>query len=549
MRPALRSLTLLLLALATLGVLSLRFTLLPAGRVGREVPAVSGRLEVLLGARRIGWAREDGQGVLWLPAEVVREHFDPALRLTGRDKAQTSSAPWRLTAASPGTEAFLAAGEVLVEFHAPGGWVPIEVLAEMYGIVLRRGGSRLLIDWAGREIPVVSARRPVRLRGRPWPLWPGKVVPAGTPLLVYDRVGGWLLVRSEGGVAGYVPVGQVQEAGTRLIELPPRPDPVRVRGPVCLTWEHVIRPGGPDLTAIGPLPGVNVVSPTWLHLAGEDGSLSSACHASYVRWAHARGYAVWVLVGNNFDPDLTRRVLQDGKAREHLIRQLLVYCRLFGLDGVNVDFENVYPTEKGAFVRFVEELSRLAHPEGLVVSVDVTVKSPSPTWSGFLDRRALARAADYLAVMTYDEHYAGSPRAGSVASLPWVEQGIRGLLEEVPPGKLLLGIPFYTRLWKLERPPGGAPKLTSRALGMEEVEALLAERGIEPTFDPASGQDYARWEEGGATFQVWLENERSILARLKLAAKYGLAGVASWRRGFEKPAVWDVIAAELNSLR
>ncbi|MEW5933562.1 MAG: glycosyl hydrolase family 18 protein, partial [Bacillota bacterium] len=159
------------------------------------------------------------------------------------------------------------------------------------------------------------------------------------------------------------------------------------------------------------------------------------------------------------------------------------------------------------------------------------------------------RAADYLAVMTYDEHYAGSPRAGSVASLPWVEQGIRGLLEEVPPGKLLLGIPFYTRLWKLERPPGGAPKLTSRALGMEEVEALLAERGIEPTFDPASGQDYARWEEGGATFQVWLENERSILARLKLAAKYGLAGVASWRRGFEKPAVWDVIAAELNSLR
>ncbi|MEW6398571.1 MAG: glycosyl hydrolase family 18 protein, partial [Bacillota bacterium] len=337
--------------------------------------------------------------------------------------------------------------------------------------------------------------------------------------------------------------------GVHRVGRPPRPAPVRAGGPVCLTWEHVTRPGGPDLDSIGPLPGVNVVSPTWLYLKGEDGSLSSGCNASYVRWAHGRGYAVWVLVGNDFDPDLTRQVLQEERARNHLIRQLLFYCRLFALDGINVDFENVYPSEKQLFVRFVEELGRLAHPEGLVVSVDVTVKSPSPTWSGFLDRRALARVADYLAVMTYDEHYAGSARAGSVASLPWVEKGIRDLLEEVPPGKLLLGIPFYTRLWKVERQPGGGYRLTSRALGMAEVEALLAERGVVPRFDPATGQDHARWEEDGVAYQVWLENERSVLARVRLAARYRLAGLATWRRGFEKPGVWDVIASQLDSLR
>lgn len=546
MRPALRSLSIMVLVLAALGVLTTRLLLPVAIRKGAEGRAIPGRIEAILGARRIGWARLDDQGVAWLPLEVVREHFDPAIRVTREGRAQTCTSPWRLTMTSPGATEFVQAEPVLVEFYAPEGWVPVEVFQEMYGIVVRVADSRLLIDRAEREIPRVRARGSLRVRGRPWPLWPGPTVPAGSALLVYDRVGEWLLVRTGEGVTGYVPAGMVEEAGVHRVNRPSPPAPLRVRGPVCLTWEHVTRPGGPDLQSIGPMPGVNVVSPTWLHLQGADGSLSSGCNASYVKWAHGRGYAVWVLVGNQFDPDLTRRVLQDAGARHHLIRQLLVYCRLFSLDGINVDFENVYPSEKQAFVRFVEELSRLARPEGLVVSVDVTVKSSSPTWSGFLDRRALARAADYLVLMGYDEHYAGSPVAGSVASLPWVERGIVGLLEDVPPGKVLLGIPFYTRLWKLEPQPGGGYGLTSRALGMAEVESLLGEKGVTPRFDPLTGQDYAQWEEDGVTYRVWLENERSVLARIGLAQRYRLAGVASWRRGFEKPGIWEVIASHLN---
>jgi hypothetical protein len=534
------------LVITVLVVLTLRLMVLHPARERAERPTLPGRLEAILGARRVGWARLDDQGVVWLPLQVVREHFDPAIRVTREGRAQTCTSPWRLTMGSPEATEFVQAEPVLVEFYAPDGWVPVEAFQEMYGIVVRVAGPRLLIDWADREIPRVRAREPLRVRWRPWPVWPGPTVPAGSDLLVYDRVGKWLLVRTGEGISGYVPAAKVEEAGVRRVGRPSRPTPVRVHGPVCLTWEHVTRPGGPDLGSIGPLPGVNVVSPTWLHLEGEDGSLSSGCNASYVKWAHGRGYAVWVLVGNHFDPDLTRRVLQDEGARQHLIRQLLVYCRLFWLDGINVDFENVYPSEKQAFVRFVEELSRLARSEGLVVSVDVTVKSPSPTWSGFLDRRALARAADYLALMAYDEHYSGSPAAGSVASLPWVEKGILGLLEEVPPGKVLLGIPFYTRLWRLEPQPGGGYRLTSRALGMAEVEAMLEEKGVTPRLDPLTGQEYAEWEEGGTTYRVWLENERSVLARIRLAERYRLAGVASWRRGFEKPGIWEVIASRLN---
>jgi len=549
MKLALRSLGVLILLLVALGVFAVRVIIPPAARVGKPRPPIPGRAEVLLGARRVGWARVDAQGVVWLPVEMVREHFDPAMRLIAAHRAQTSTSPWRLSMASPEATRFVQAEPVLIEFYAPDGRVPIEALQEMYGIVVELVGARVLIDRAGREIPLVTTPTSLRVRGRPWPLWPGKTVPAGTSLLVYDQVGGWFLVRTGDGTTGYVPVGKVEKAGVHPVSAPPRLPPHRVSGPVCLAWEHVTRPGGPDLESIGPLPGLNVVSPTWLHLEGEDGSLSSGCNASYVSWAHGRGYAVWVLVGNNFDPELTRKVLQDEKARQHLIRQLLVYCRLFSLDGINVDFENVYPSEKQVFVRFVEDLSRLARAEGLTVSVDVTVKSPSPTWSGFLDRRALARAADYLVLMGYDEHYAGSPQAGSVASLPWVEKGIRGLLEEVPPEKLLLGMPFYTRLWKQERQPGGGYRLTSQALGMVEVEAILARKGVVPRLDPATGQDYARWEEDGVTYQVWLENERSILARIRLASRYRLAGVASWRRGFEKPSVWEVISSQLDALR
>ncbi|HHY96193.1 MAG TPA: glycosyl hydrolase, partial [Firmicutes bacterium] len=157
-----------------------------------------------------------------------------------------------------------------------------------------------------------------------------------------------------------------------------------------------------------------------------------------------------------------------------------------------------------------------------------------------------ARHADYLAVMTYDEHYAGSPRAGSVASLPWVEKGIQGLLGEVPAQRLLLGIPFYTRLWKEEKSPEGRIKVSSRALGMADAEAAVAAAGAVPVYDAKSGQDYAEWTQEGATYRIWLENERSLQSRVQLVHRYGLAGVACWRRGFEREDIWPFMAAHLR---
>lgn len=519
-------------------------------------PPVAG-VQVILGGRPVGWAESSPSGAILLPLKLVQQEIDPALRyIADSKKLQTSTSPWRLPMRDEGVERFVQERSVTIEFRP--GWgkrgpaVPVEALLELYGLHMEvvRGEEgrlrRVLFDWVGNEVPVLRNSAPLRLRARPWPWWPGPLMPAGSLFKAYAKVGGWVLVRSGDGRLGYLPEGAVTPAGTWKAEREPRPAPLAVDPPVCLVWEHVLRPEGPDLSTIGSLPGVKVVSPTWLHLAAGDGSLSSGCDLEYVRWAHGRGYAVWVLVGNDFDPDLTRQVLQDRVARQHLIRQLLVYSRLFALDGINVDFENVYLSEKQAFTRFVQELSEMTRAEGLTVSVDVTIKSSSPNWSLFLDRRALARHADYLAVMTYDEHYAGSPRAGSVASLPWVEKGIQGLLEEVPAQRLLLGIPFYTRLWKEEKGPEGRTKVSSRALGMADAEAAVAAAGAVPVYDAKSGQDYAEWTQEGATYRIWLENERSLQSRVQLVNRYGLAGVACWRRGFEREDIWPFMAAHLR---
>jgi len=178
--------------------------------------------------------------------------------------------------------------------------------------------------------------------------------------------------------------------------------------------------------------------------------------------------------------------------------------------------------------------------------MDVTVKGGSETYSLFYDRAALGDVVDYLILMTYDEHWSSSPIAGSVASLPWVEKGVLGLLEDVPKEKLVLGVPFYTRLWIETENKDGSTNVKSEALSMESAESLIQKNKAKVTYDEAAGQRYAYWEDGNTTKEIWLENEESMRQRAQLVDKYKLAGIASWRRGFEKDEIWQVIAEELN---
>ena len=311
---------------------------------------------------------------------------------------------------------------------------------------------------------------------------------------------------------------------------------------INLTW-HYIWKDSPDMSNVKKIEGLNVVSPTWFTLANEKGDLEDRGSQSYINWAHRNGYKVWVLVDNQFNSELTSKMLGNASARAKFISSLMSSAKKYKLDGINIDFENMYIKDKNAFTQFMKELSKQTKDNGLVLSVDVSIIAVNSNWSESFDRAALSKVVDYVALMTYDQHWGGSPVSGSVAQLSWVEQSLKRVLAEVPNEKLLLGVPFYTRLWKEEYVSGSnKPTVTSKAISMEEAEKAIAENKASKIWDPASGQYYATYKQGTATYKIWLEDEKSIKLKADLVNKYKLAGIASWKYGLEKPVIWEVIA-------
>ncbi len=297
-----------------------------------------------------------------------------------------------------------------------------------------------------------------------------------------------------------------------------------------------------DYSSIGPMETVDVVSPTWLHLEDETGSIRSEIDPAYLAWAHGRGYQIWALVTNSFDPELTAALLSNPEMRSQFAADLVDLALEFELDGLNIDFENFHSDYKDHFTALVRELAELTNKNNLVLSVDVSMISGTEYWSLGYDRQALAEAADYIVLMAYDEHYQASPRAGSVASLPWVEQGLTQVLQEVPAEKLILGVPFYTRLFEIDESGETPQVLNSWSYSMHRAREIIETYDARIYYDELSNQHVAEYENEGLTYRMWLEDSHSMQKRLELVGKYNLAGVAAWRRGLETPEIWDLFS-------
>jgi len=284
------------------------------------------------------------------------------------------------------------------------------------------------------------------------------------------------------------------------------------------------------------LPAVNVLSPSWFTIATSYGEIiRQDVTKEYVDKAHAKGYTVWPLITNGgFDPALTRKLLANPEGREHVCADLLYLCREYHLDGINLDFENMHPEDRDKLTEFVGEIARTLQPLGLKVSIDVTIPSENGFWSKCYDRKGLAEHVDYVMLMAYDEHSRLSPVAGSVASLPWVENGIQKTLQEVPKEKLVLGMPLYMRLWKEE---GG--KVSAVTLTMPQAEKLIKDKQLDPKWDSQVGQYYFEFKDGDTLYKVWQEDARSLALKMALASRYDLAGTCYWRQGVETPDVWE----------
>jgi len=377
-----------------------------------------------------------------------------------------------------------------------------------------------------------------------------KVIESGQQVMVWEKLEDWIRVQTLDGVEGYIKTAHVTQNSPIVyqsnIDEYKGLDHDLSGQKINLTWEAIYnrQPKYADMPA---MEGLNVVSPTWFELVDDTGKIQGKATHEYIEWAHSRGYQIWALFSNGFEPDQTSEVLASAEKRFFMIQQLLAFAELYQLEGINIDFENVYTKDKENLVQFVKELTPIMHEQGLVVSIDVTPKSSSEMWSVFLDRAALGKIVDYMIVMAYDEHWAASPKSGSVASLPWVENSITRILEEdgVPPEKLILAMPLYTRIWSEATQEDGSVKVSSKAVGMIRTDEIIAENKLEPKLDEASGQHYVEYVEEGIKQRIWLEDELSIASRVNLVHKYNLAGVATWARSFQKPTIWPVIQETL----
>ncbi len=287
-----------------------------------------------------------------------------------------------------------------------------------------------------------------------------------------------------------------------------------------------------DATAITK--GMNVIAPTWFSMADNEGAISDIASADYVAKAHEMGYEVWGVVDNFTNPVDTNEVLSRTSKRLVLEQNILSAAMTYGLEGINIDFEQLAGETGDDFAQFLRELSIYTRANGIVLSVDNYVPQD---YTDFYRRDIQGRVADYVIIMGYDEHTAVSNEAGSVASLGFVTQGIEDTLKEVPADQVINAIPFYTRKWSYE---GGS--LSCESLGMRDAAAFLSDNNVTATWDAEACQNYASFEKDGVTYSIWLEDAESISSKLAVMTAHDLGGVGCWKLGQETADIWDTIS-------
>lgn len=374
-------------------------------------------------------------------------------------------------------------------------------------------------------------------------------VSAGSQVRVLEQMENWSQVMTSDGYIGYIKnnrLSDIQTITTDTFYQEPQYTNISLDEKVNLVWHQINYPEmNSDLKKdISDMSGVNVISPTWYYLSDNEGGVLSYADASYVKRAHKKGLQVWALISNFSEDVSTTALLASRTARQNVQNYLISQALELGFDGINIDFEGIAQEAGYDYVQFMRELSILCRKNQIILSVDVPVPMD---FSKHYNRRELGVICDYVIMMGYDEHYAGSEVAGSVASMDFERTGIENMLSEVPKEKLVSAIPFYSRIWYTATNEDGSTTVTSEAVSMDYAEQTVAQQGAEKVFDASTGQQYAEWtDDQGRLCQIWLEDEESVRARALLVKEFELAGIAEWVLGNERPAVWPIISESIQ---
>lgn len=370
-------------------------------------------------------------------------------------------------------------------------------------------------------------------------------VQKGDTLLYLENLDNWCKVMTADGYTGYIQTDDISEPEAIEARTAKKDSYERITRDhkINLVWHQSTSTESNDAMAemTAEMTGVNVISPTWFSVTDETGTISSLASADYVKLAHDAGREVWGLIDNFNEAFDETTDLAYASVRSRIIEQLLAEAASCGMDGINVDFENLKEAGIPHYLQFLRELTSAAHAQNLVVSVDTPVPQ---AYTMYYQRGEQARFVDYMIVMAYDEHFAGSEEAGSVSSLPFVQQAVEEMTRVMPADQVICGIPFYTRVWTEKF---GQSAITSEVLGMDGAKNYAKENQMTETWDASLGQNVATVETSDARYTIWMEDEQSMEEKLKVIQSADLAGVAEWKLGFECADVWSLISKYIET--
>ena len=310
---------------------------------------------------------------------------------------------------------------------------------------------------------------------------------------------------------------------------------------IVMLWDYISENGDdPDPEMKAAYGGLDVVSPTWFSIGNAKGDVSSLADREYIKWAHENGIKVWAVFENKSNNLLTLTTLLNIYSRAWIIDQIAEYVREFDIDGINIDFEALKGETGKYFELFIIELYKKLNPLGITLSVDIPF--PPGEIGGIYDINLIANNSDYIVLMAYDQHHVESDLPGPVAAIHWVRQGIEDTLQYVSGDRLILGIPFYTRVWTENR-KGNRLRASSEIMGMKKAYELFDRSSIIWGRDRSTEQIYSEFIQDQAYRRAWLEDEHSISLKLDVIIDYELAGLSAWRRGWEWDETWDLINA------
>ena len=497
-------------------------------------------------------------GVIYIAKEDISNFFDPYIYYDEKYNQIITTSETQVASMQVGSNSIInngsrvnISGTVIEENDTY--YIPFSSLKDVYNVDINyiESTNTITVDSKDRKYVVADARKEANVKAYPtiFSRTVDKIEANETFVVVQNDenqnevVDNWAEIRTDSGKLGYIKQNNVvNEFVTReAIE-----EEKQITDKISMVWDYYSKYVYPPDRSGSKINGVNVVSPSFFDLidegkgelydnAGEEGK-------EYVNWAHSNGYKVWAMLSNNSYIETTAEIMRDFNLRQQLIENIVSQVLKYDLDGINVDFENMHDEDKDLFSRFIIELKPRLNEIGAVLSVDVTAPDGSPEWSLCFDRNVIGDVADYIVFMAYDQNGNSSPVEGTTAGYNWVKANIEKFLgqEGVDESKLILGIPFYTRVWEERN-----GKITSSTIDMKKIEQVIPE-GASRTWDDDLKQYYVEFVEDGVTNKIWVEDEESIKAKLSLISEYNLAGAAYWEKDREPESLWNVISEYLG---